>query len=218
MEDVGGGIAGLLRGQGLRAPVRRLLFLGQVHPQQVPAQILEPVAVRVCAAKPGSDLGAIDRGAGHIQVAADDSEVEAGEMEQLGDGRIAEKRLKIGGVVSAAGELHHVAGAVAGRQLRQTQPVALGIEPHGFGVDGDAVAEIQARWQVFPVQFDGCALDFHRQRPSRCTPKRGNGAQEKTRTSTTLRPQVPETCASTNSATWAKRKNGPPRFDGRTRR
>ncbi len=29
------------------------------------------------------------------------------------------------------------------------------------------------------------------------------GAQEKTRTSTTLRPQVPETCASTNSATWA---------------
>jgi hypothetical protein len=30
-----------------------------------------------------------------------------------------------------------------------------------------------------------------------------SGAQEKTRTSTTLRPQVPETCASTNSATWA---------------
>ena len=29
------------------------------------------------------------------------------------------------------------------------------------------------------------------------------GAQEKTRTSTTLRPQVPETCASTSSATWA---------------
>src|SRR5579862_8618049 len=29
------------------------------------------------------------------------------------------------------------------------------------------------------------------------------GAQEKTRTSTTLLPQVPETCASTNSATWA---------------
>src|SRR5215475_2842933 len=31
----------------------------------------------------------------------------------------------------------------------------------------------------------------------------GRGAQEKTRTSTTFRPQVPETCASANSATWA---------------
>ena len=31
----------------------------------------------------------------------------------------------------------------------------------------------------------------------------GDGAQEKTRTSTTLRPQAPEACASTNSATWA---------------
>jgi hypothetical protein len=30
-----------------------------------------------------------------------------------------------------------------------------------------------------------------------------DGAQEKTRTSTTLRSQVPETCASTNSATRA---------------
>ena len=30
------------------------------------------------------------------------------------------------------------------------------------------------------------------------------GAQERTRTFTALRPQVPETCASTNSATWAK--------------
>jgi hypothetical protein len=34
-------------------------------------------------------------------------------------------------------------------------------------------------------------------------PCQADGAQEKTRTSTTFRPQVPETCASTNSATWA---------------
>ena len=32
-----------------------------------------------------------------------------------------------------------------------------------------------------------------------------NGAQEKTRTSTTLRSQAPEACASTNSATWASK-------------
>ena len=42
-----------------------------------------------------------------------------------------------------------------------------------------------------------------RRRTSRRGIETANGAQEKTRTSTTLRPQVPETCASTNSATWA---------------
>jgi hypothetical protein len=31
-----------------------------------------------------------------------------------------------------------------------------------------------------------------------------NGAQEKTRTSTTVKSLIPETSASTNSATWAK--------------
>ena len=44
-------------------------------------------------------------------------------------------------------------------------------------------------------------LDRRRRRRRRVVT--AGGAQEKTRTSTTLRPQVPETCASTNSATWA---------------
>ena len=35
-----------------------------------------------------------------------------------------------------------------------------------------------------------------------------DGAQEKTRTSTTLRPLTPEASASTNSATWARYRSG----------
>src|SRR5215470_19350384 len=54
-------------------------------------------------------------------------------------------------------------------------------------------------------------LDVHGQRANASLPRgrrrvgrvNGRGAQEKTRTSTTFRPQVPETCASANSATWA---------------
>ena len=34
-----------------------------------------------------------------------------------------------------------------------------------------------------------------------------NGAQEKTRTSTTIRSLAPEASASTNSATWARQRN-----------
>ncbi len=34
------------------------------------------------------------------------------------------------------------------------------------------------------------------------------GAQKKTRTSTSFRTQVPETCASTNSAIWAQKAPG----------
>ena len=50
--------------------------------------------------------------------------------------------------------------------------------------------------QVVPVQVYGAV--WHELGDAHCL-----GAQEKTRTSTTLRPQVPEPCASTNSATWA---------------
>src|SRR5580693_4004837 len=69
------------------------------------------------------------------------------------------------------------------------------VQPHRLGVDGDCRPEVDAFRQIAAMQLMAHAAP------------RG-GAQEKTRTSTTLLPQVPETCASTNSATWAFRAHG----------
>ena len=74
------------------------------------------------------------------------------------------------------------------------------------GRDADRVPSSPYRWRLrrqSRVRQEG-RLDAVRStieafRPRGCAV----GAQEKTRTSTALRPQVPETCASTNSATWA---------------
>tara|TARA_B100001079_G_C16314087_1_gene471458 strand:+ start:470 stop:874 length:405 start_codon:yes stop_codon:yes gene_type:complete len=114
-------------------------------------------------------------------------------------------------------------------ELNQAQAVAVGIETHGFGVHGYAIAEIHARGQVAAMQFKGietglfefrfrgasghgprlafCLLFMLHPVPGGTYQKAGirerNGAQEKTRTSTALRPLTPEASASTNSATWA---------------
>ena len=83
------------------------------------------------------------------------------------------------------------------RKLHEAKPVAMRIEPHRFSVDRDHRAEVQAVGQIVPMLVD------RRVRHELRAAHGDAGAQEKTRTFTTLRPQVPETCASTNSATWA---------------
>src|ERR1700733_9657540 len=79
-------------------------------------------------------------------------------------------------------------------------PVAVRIEAHRLGIDRDHRAEADVRGQIVPMEVDrriGLKLsDGHSPTPI-------VGAQEKTRTFTSFRTQVPETCASTNSATWA---------------
>src|SRR5579862_8106809 len=80
--------------------------------------------------------------------------------------------------------------AVAGRKLHQAKPVAMRVQPHRLGVDRDSRPKIDPFGEIASVELMAHAT-------------LRNGAQEKTRTSTTFLPQVPETCASTNSATWA---------------
>src|ERR1700750_1759722 len=71
------------------------------------------------------------------------------------------------------------------------------VQPHRLGINGDDRTQREAFRQVVPVEVDGAVRHELRDAHKKI------GAQKKTRTSTTLRPQVPETCASTNSAIWA---------------
>ncbi len=110
----------------------------------------------------GSHLGAINRPAIHFQIAADDHDVEAGEVKNLGDGLVGEKRLEIRRAVAALGELDQVTDSVAGGKLDQAEPVAAGLEAHGFRIDGDGSAEINAFGQIALVEFDGFRCRFQK--------------------------------------------------------
>ena len=97
-----------------------------------------------------------------------------------------------------AGNLNHVGGAIARRDLHHAQPIAVQIKAHGFGVDGDRTAAVAREiGQVAAVQADGhdgawTGNDTH------LVPRRGLEPPR-------LAALVPETSASTNSATWALR-------------
>src|SRR5882672_7933828 len=131
-------------------------------------------------------------------------------MEQFGHARVAQQALQVGRLdqdpARRRWNAHEMAVAVAGGELHQTEAVTVRVEAHGLGIDRNAGPEIEPIRQVALVQ-----ADVHRLmsgHASACLQwcdgrETGDGAQEKTRTSTTFRPQVPETCASANSATWA---------------
>ena len=95
-------------------------------------------------------------------------------MEDLQDLGVGQQRLEIERLMGACGELHQVTDAVAGRELRQTQAVAMRIEAHRLGVDGDAPAEIEARGKVAVMKVDA----------HRTGSLAEVGAQERTRTFT----------------------------------
>ena len=47
---------------------------------------------------------------------------------------------------------------VTAAKLYQAQPVASGLQPHGFGVNGDRVAQIEIGEQVALVEVNGHGL------------------------------------------------------------
>ncbi len=87
-------------------------------------------------------------------MALDHRQVEAREVEQLDDRRVAEQGLQVGRVVTAGAELHQVAGLVAGGELNQAKPVPGDIEPHGLGVDGNDFAQVESVGQVVVMQLN----------------------------------------------------------------
>ena len=149
VEHVVGGVIQLARGERVRAPVGRLLLLGDLDAEQVAAEVLEAVAVGERAREAGRDLRAIDRPAADAERVLQHRDIEAGKVEELQHSLVGQQRGEAGRVDGRAGrELHQVAVAVAARELHQAEPVAMGIEAHGLGVDGHRIAEGEPRRQV----------------------------------------------------------------------
>src|SRR3984957_5968662 len=95
MKHVGGRVSQLRLAQGLRAPVAGLLLLGQIDIEQFAHQILQPVPVGVGTAKPGGDLGAVDRLRHYAESVVEGGEIETREVKDLGDSGIGQQRLQI---------------------------------------------------------------------------------------------------------------------------
>ena len=75
-------------------------------------------------------------------------------MKDLEHARIGQKRPQVRRLVGAGGELDEMRVAVAGRKLRQAQPVAPRIEAHRLGVDGDRRAEGEALGKIALVKLN----------------------------------------------------------------
>ena len=112
---------------------------------------------------------------------ADHGEIEARIVKERGDVRVGEDRLEVGRLVRPVRELHDMGISLAVGKLDETEPIAQGVEPHRLGIDGHARAERDAARQIALMKV----ICQRRLRPLRAHQERADGAQEKTRTSTT---------------------------------
>ncbi len=76
-------------------------------------------------------------------------------MEQLHGAGVGEKFLKVGRVVAIALEFHEMRIAVAGRKLHEAEPVAVVLQPHRLGIDGDVALKFKPVGQVAFMQVNG---------------------------------------------------------------
>ena len=79
-------------------------------------------------------------------------------MENLEDRLIREQPLDIRRMHLSGRDLHHVGGAVAGRKLHHAEPVAVGVETHGLGVDRHRALVGGEVGQIAAMQADGHSL------------------------------------------------------------
>src|SRR4029077_18193737 len=179
----------------LGAPIGELLLLRQDKAQHVEGEVLETVLVGICAGDARGDLGAIDGERHDSQTLVQHGEIEAGEMKNFEDRPVGEKLGEIGRLARARRDLDHIGGAIARRELHHAEPIAVHIESHGLGIDCYRTAAVARQiGQIAAMQTDG----HDSGNGTNLVPRRGLEPPR-------LAALVPETSASTNSATWALR-------------
>src|SRR5579862_8370010 len=88
VKNIGGGVTLLLLGERWRAPIRGLLLLRELDPQQLAAEIFQPVLIGEGARELRCDLGTVYRRRHSAEIMCQHGDVEAAEMEDFEDFRI----------------------------------------------------------------------------------------------------------------------------------
>ena len=124
--------------------------------EQLAGNVLEAVLVGVGAGEPRRGARAVERLRHDAERVEDHADVEAREVEDLQDLRIGHQLLEVRRRNVVRRNLHHVGRAVARRELHDAEPVALGVEPHRFGVDRNSGAGVARQiGQIATVQANG---------------------------------------------------------------